>query len=89
MTRYRQNSALPVTVVAGEAAIITPTDSKLHVLNDVATRIWELCDGDGVSLDDLVTTLTDEFEVDAPTARVEALAFLDDGVARGVLVTDS
>lgn len=87
MTRYRQNPELPVTVVAGEAAIITPTDSRLHVLNDVATRIWELCAGDGVSLDGLVDALTDEFEVAEETARAEVLAFLEDGVERGVIIT--
>lgn len=86
MTTYKQNPELPVTLVAGEAAIITPGDSRLHILNEVATRIWELC-AEGISLPALVEALTDEFEVDATTAQNEALTFLTDGVERGVLIT--
>ena len=86
MSTYKQNPELPVTLVAGEAAIITPVDSRLHILNDVATRIWEHCADDGCTLEALVEALRAEFEVDAETARTEARAFLDDGVARGVLI---
>lgn len=85
MTRYTQNPELPVTVVAGEAAIITPGDSQLHILNEVGTHIWELCDG-AISLDEIVTELLASFDVSEATAREEAEAFLRDGVARELLL---
>ncbi len=85
MTRYTQNAELPVTVVAGEAAIITPVDSKLHILNEVGTHIWELC-SEAISLEGIVGELLISFEVDEETARAEAEAFLRDGVARELIL---
>lgn len=88
MTTYRQNPAAPATVLSGEAALVTPADSRLHILNDVATLVWELCDGEGKTLDGLVAALCDTFDVDEEVARAEVEAFLKDGVARGFLLTD-
>ncbi|MFT6398275.1 MAG: hypothetical protein ACJAYU_003033 [Bradymonadia bacterium] len=85
MTTYTQNPELPVTVVAGEAAIITPVDSQLHILNEVGTHIWELC-AEAHTLEAVVADLLGVFEVDEPTARAEAEAFLRDGVARELLL---
>ncbi len=86
--RYRQNPSLPATVLGGEAALVTPTDSRLHVLNDVATRVWQLCDDKGMTLDELVAALLEEFEVSEEVARAETLAFVQDGLARGLLLAD-
>lgn len=86
--KYRQITTHPATVLAGEAAVVTPADNRMHVLNDVGTHVWELCDGNGKTLDEIVALLTDTFDVSEPVARTEAQAFLDDAVARGLLAVD-
>ena len=87
--RYRQVEEAPASVVGGEAAIVTPSDSRLHVLNEVGTRIWELCEGEGLTLDALVERLCSEFEVDAQTAAAEAKVFLERAVSAGLLAKES
>jgi len=83
--RYRQVSSNPATVIHGEAAVVTPQDSRLHILNEVGTRVWELCDGDGASVSEIVAALMEEYEIDATVARAEVEAFLVRGVAVGLI----
>lgn len=85
MNRYRQNTRAPFTVLGAEATVVTPHDSRLHLLNPVATRVWELCDGDGRTIPEIVDALLDEFDVDRATAEQETTAFLDDALARGLV----
>lgn len=82
---YRQVSSAPATVVGGEAAIVTPGDSRLHVLNGVGTRVWELCDHEGQTLEAIVAALVSEFRVDAEQAQQATEAFLKDALERGIL----
>lgn len=84
-TRFAQRTDSPATIVAGEAAVVTPGDARLHVLNEVGTRVWALCEGDGRTLDELVATLCEEFEIDAPTAREQTERFVEEAVAAGIL----
>ena len=86
MERYRQNRRTPASVIAGEAAVVTPADSRLHVLNPVATRIWELCDRtEGIAFDALLDQVLEEFDVDRGVAQTETRSFLDDAVDAGLI----
>jgi hypothetical protein len=82
----RQNPDTPARTIDGEAIVITPDDSTLHTLNDTATFIWDRADGTR-TLDAIVVEMLDEFEVDEATLRKDALAFVDDAVARQLLLT--
>lgn len=84
-TRYRQLEQAPASIVGGEAAIVTPRDSQLHILNGVGTRIWELCEGEGRGVEALVALLCEEFEVDEQKARVETKAFLESALRAGII----
>lgn len=83
--RYVQNEDAPATLIAGEAAVVTPADSRLHILNAVATEIWERCGGPGQTEAELVAWVLDEFEVERAEAEVEVARFLQDAVAAGFL----
>jgi hypothetical protein len=85
MERYRQVEDTAVTVIEGEAAIVTLPESRLHLLNGVATRIWELCADDGATLPELVASLCEEFEVSQNTAETECHSFLETAVNTGIL----
>jgi hypothetical protein len=60
--RYRQNPQAPASVIAGEAAVVTPRDSRLHLLDPVATRVWELCSGEGATSLELLDSLLQEYD---------------------------
>lgn len=84
-TRYRQNRRAPFTVLGAEATVVTPHDSRLHLLNPVATRVYELCDGEGRTLFELVAALVDEFDVERTIAERQTREFIDEAIAAGIL----
>ncbi len=45
--------------------------------NEVATRVWELIDGQR-TVGDIVAVVTDEYEVEPAVAEADILAFLDE-----------
>jgi|WetSurMetagenome_2_1015567.scaffolds.fasta_scaffold1260253_1 hypothetical protein len=72
-------------VFNGEAVIISPAENMVRMLNPVGSRIWELCDG-GHTLDQIAAALTEEFEVDLAHARQSVTAFVDDLLAKDLVV---
>ncbi|MFT4704916.1 MAG: hypothetical protein ACI81R_002624 [Bradymonadia bacterium] len=83
--RIKQHTMVSATVVAGEAAVVTPGDSSLHILNRVGTVIWGLCEGDGKHLNELVVALLERFDVHPDIATAEVTAFVEQGAALGFL----
>jgi hypothetical protein len=84
-TRYiAQNPDTPARTIEGEAIVITPHDSTLHTLNTTATFIWDRADGTR-TLADIAAELIGEFEVDEETLRADALAFVEEAVAKGLM----
>jgi hypothetical protein len=67
------------------ALVGTLADGAEHDLNDVASFIWELCDG-AHSVAEIVTAVQVEFDVDEATARADAAQFVDELVTRKLLV---
>jgi hypothetical protein len=84
--RYRQVVDTPATVIAGEAAIVTPDDQRLHLLDDVGTEVWQLCDGAGLTLDELMTCLRSRYDGDEAVMERDTRAFLDEALACGLLI---
>src|ERR1043165_6323419 len=82
----RQNPDTPARTIDGEALVITPQDSTLHTLNDTATFIWDRADGSR-TLEAIAQEMLDEFDVDEAVLKADALAFVEDAVARSLLLT--
>lgn len=71
-------------VVRGEAILVLAEQSKLKVLNDLGTRIWELVDGQQ-SVRQIADRLCQEYEVDPAQAEGDTLDFLAELLGRGLL----
>jgi Coenzyme PQQ synthesis protein D (PqqD) len=69
-----KNPRTAARVVDGKALIVVVDHKQLHTLNEVATRIWELCDGRSVGA--IADAITEEFEVDRDAARDDVLTFV-------------
>ena len=80
-----QNPETPARTIDGVAIVITPHDSCIHELSETATYLWDRADGTR-SLDALLNEMLEEFDVDEATLRTDALAFVEDAVAHGLLV---
>jgi hypothetical protein len=75
MRRYRRHEGLPHQKIEEETLIVVPKRRRVHCLNAVGTRVWELL-ARPRSLEDLVGAVEREFEVDAARARADLRAYL-------------
>ena len=63
------------------------TDGAEHDLNEVGSRIWELCDGTR-SVREMAQALVEEFEVDLGTAERDAADFVADMLRQRLLLPE-
>ena len=76
---------LGTCTLAGEAIIVTPSDSRVYNLNPVATFIWEAADGQSRVSEIVQRRICREFEVDPATAMADAMRFIEDFCGKGLL----
>lgn len=83
----------------GEVVILAPaglhqaagdglSDGAEHDLNEVGSRIWELCDGNR-SVREMAQALVEEFEVDVATAERDAVEFVASLLSTRLLLPQS
>jgi hypothetical protein len=68
LASWRRDSGLPHQKLDEETIVVDPARRQVHLLNETAARVWELC-ATPRSLDQLVTALADEYEVSADELR--------------------
>jgi hypothetical protein len=56
------------------AVIVSPTESVMHSLNEVGTRVWDLADGT-LTIGEIIETVLDEFVVERAEAERDVLEF--------------
>ena len=82
--RIRRVEGLPHQKIEDQALVVVARKREVHLLNPTATRIWELLERE-TTVDDLVKTLTGEYDVDAATARKDVEAALAEMRQKGLL----
>jgi hypothetical protein len=82
-TRLSKIAAHSSRVTRGEALVVLIEQRQLHRLNDVGTRVWELCDGRSVG--EIVNVIVDEFEVERSLAHTDVTRFLEELLKCGAL----
>lgn len=86
----KTNKGFKLREVCGEW-VITPEGlgnidySELISLNESAALLWREAEGKDFTVDDLAKTLTDNYEVDAETARKDAAEVLTMWVEKGLV----
>jgi hypothetical protein len=81
--QVRQCERVAARVVDGKAVVVVIDAQKLHVLNAVGTRVWELADGRTVGA--IAQAITREFAVDETRARSDVLRFVEELAAVGAV----
>jgi hypothetical protein len=78
-----------VSVKLSEEAVILNTRSGVYFgLDDVALRIWQLLQNP-VTVAELLTTIGEEYEIDAEKAAADLLRFLSELESEGLIHAES
>jgi hypothetical protein len=83
----RKSERIAAREVDGKAIVVVLDARKLHTLNGVGTRVFELCDGTR-DVAAIAAEIANEFEVEASRAERDALAFLTQLIAEGAVQVD-
>ncbi|MBN1945189.1 MAG: PqqD family protein [Bradymonadales bacterium] len=74
--RYRQNPRCASRVFGGEAAVITPGNQRISILDPVATEIWALLETTPRTLEQLCAALQERYEGDPNTIQQDVVELL-------------
>jgi hypothetical protein len=88
MSKYRKNPESLDTTVGQSQVVFNVESLKYFALSDVASRIWELINTDGVTADEVVTALLQEYDVPAEECHKAVESFLHDALLKGLIVVD-
>ncbi|MDW7681530.1 MAG: PqqD family protein [bacterium] len=70
--------------IDSEAVIVLPEKSQVHTLNPVATRIWELADGQH-KLSEIISTLENEFDCPSDRIKADSVEFVVTMIEQGLM----
>lgn len=65
-------------VIAGSAILLDAADDSIHRLNSVGTFLWQRITQRTDTVDQLITAVVGEFDVDEAQAREDVYGFLAD-----------
>jgi len=82
--RYRQDSRLPAQEIEGQAVIVVPAKSEMHVLDEVGTFLWTELSRPR-SAEELAQSVCEEFDVSLEQAGPDVRAFLETLVGKGLV----
>jgi hypothetical protein len=82
--RPRRAGSMAWQSIDGETVLLNIDARELLGVNEVAARVWALCDGTH-TLAEISATIAAEFEVDAETALADARGFVEELHKAGAL----
>ncbi|MFH1435169.1 MAG: PqqD family protein [Pseudomonadota bacterium] len=82
-TRVRKHANVASRTIDGREVVIVPAARRLQTFNEVATRIWALCDGR--SIGEIAEVIKGEYEVGGRTALKDAKDFVSLILRKGML----
>jgi hypothetical protein len=85
-TRLRRADDTAWRAVDAQAVVVSSGAQRVRILNETGTRLWELCDGR--TLREILAVVREELEVDPGRLEVDARAFFQDLLSRGMLVAE-
>jgi hypothetical protein len=83
---WRRVADLPFQTLDEETVVVNPCRREVHLLNETATRVWQLC-ASPQTLDDLVAALGEEYDASADDLRRGVTELLDGLRDKSLLVS--
>lgn len=82
-TKVKRHPNVASRTIDGQEVVIVPSSRKLQMLNDVATRIWALCDGRSVK--SIAEIIWKEYKVTKKAALKDVKEFVAQILKRGMV----
>jgi len=82
---WRRDPDLPFQQLDEDTIVVDPRRREVHLLNETAARVWELL-ASPHSLEELVTTLAEEYDAPADEVRASTEDLVRDLGEKGVFV---
>ena len=79
-----KNEATAFRIIDKEAVILNLETGVYYSLNEVGTRVWELCDG-SCSVKDITRAICEQFEVQEEQAERNILELVSDLLEEGLV----
>lgn len=83
--KYKPSKDSIYSNVDNEVVIMSLSEDQYISLNEVGSRIWELISESPQSIDELVSKLLQEYDVEEATCRVEVTGFIEELMARNLI----
>jgi hypothetical protein len=83
---WRRAADLPFQTLDEETLVVDPSRREVHLLNETASRVWQLC-ASPRTLDDLVAALGEEYDAPADDLRRGVTELLEGLRDKSLLVT--
>ena len=80
-----QNQEIAWQIYDGEAVLVDPEGSLCRVLNETATRIWDIC-ADPCTIDEINETLHKEYEADIDQLRNDIKSIVAEFIEKRLLL---
>jgi len=71
----RRHPTAGFRIFEGQATIVMPDGSYIHVLNEIGSRVWDLLNGQRTE-SDIVDIICEEFEITRDVAEKDVREFL-------------
>ena len=85
--RICRNENTASRIIDGQAVIMTLGDNTLHTLNDVGSRIWELCNAPK-TFEEIITVINEEYTASCEEVRADCEVFVQEMVTKGMLTLE-
>lgn len=85
-SRPHRRSGLQLRVSGDEAVLLDASSEAVHVLNDTALALWQLCDGE-TTVEEMVVAAVGLFNAQERRLERDVLDALDAMASRGILDT--
>lgn len=87
IVRFRWAPSATWREIDGEVVVISIDVNRVRLLNRVGSFIWSQCEGRTV--DELAAAVCERFDVEEEVARRDIDVFVQDLIARGMLVAEA
>jgi len=82
--QIKHNENIAWRIIDGQAYIVTVNDSKLHLLNEIGTRIWQLIERK-IDFEELLKKLISEYDIELEKLRADLKEFIEELNSKGLI----